>query len=222
MLTKVHRQIDRFHDRKLNVETSNIINISSLDEQIDFTGYNIDELYSATPFALFNMLHGPVISKDKDYATYVDVGCGKGRTLMKGIKFGFKNLIGVEFVPSIAKQANENLQKAMDGLKLKAKCEIVCQDIRTFKYPDTNLVLYLYNPFDPEVFQGFLDNLLRDLKANPRNATLIYYHSHCDKMLDDCDLLDRINYGFMTRMKLKILSNHSYGAWRFQASAGAY
>jgi len=166
---KLHRQLDRFYDRKFNVETSKIVNISSLNEQFDFTGYDIDELYS-----------------------------------------------GVEFVPSIAKQANENLQKSMDSLILKAKCEVVCQDIRTYKYPETDLVLYLYNPFDPIIFQPFLDNLLNDLRANPRKAKIIYYHSHCQKILDDCDMLERIDYDIMTRMKLKVLSRHSYGAWRFK------
>jgi len=213
---KLHRQLDRFYDRKFNVETSKIVNISSLNEQFDFTGYDIDELYSATPSALFNMLHWPVTSKEKDYATYVDVGCGKGRALIKGMTIGFKNLIGVEFVPSIAKQANENLQKSMDSLILNAKCEVVCQDIRTYKYPETDLVLYLYNPFDPIIFQPFLDNLLNDLRANPRKAKIIYYHSHCQNILDDCDMLERIDYDIMTRVKLKVLSRHSYGAWRFK------
>jgi len=215
-ISKIHRQLDRLHDRKLNVETSKLVKISDLNEKIDFTGYDIDELYSATPTMLFNLLHWPITSDDKDYATYVDIGCGKGRALLKGMKIGFKNLIGVEFVPSIANQATENIQKIFDKNILETKCKIVCQDIRAYKYPDTNLVIYLYNPFDPVVFKGFLDNLLNDLQANPRKTTLIYYHPHCHDLLDDCDVFERINYSFMSRAALKIFSNHSYGAWRFK------
>lgn len=215
-VSKIHRKLDQHHDRRLNIETSSVINISDLNESVDFGDYEIDELYSATPMILFNQLHSIVTQKEKTHCTYIDVGCGKGRTLIKGLKLGFKNLIGVEFVPSIAEQGKVNLENAIQTWNLDATCEIICEDIRSFQYPKTDLILYLYNPFDSNVFEGFLENLLADLRETPRQATLIYYHSHCEKNLDDCDELERINYSLLTRMQLKILSTHDYGVWRYK------
>jgi len=213
---KIHRNLDKLYDRKLNVETTKVVKISGLNTTVDFTEYEIDELYSATPSLLFKALHWPVTSKDKRNATYVDVGCGKGRALMQGMKYGFKTLIGVEFIPSLAEHARYNLEHAKSAPASNIECNVVCQDIRNYKYPDTDLVLYLFNPFDPVVFRGFLDNLLEDLQNSPRQATLIYYHSHCSQMLEDCDFLERIDYGYLARATLKILSTHTYGAWRFK------
>lgn len=212
----LHRRLDKRQDIKFNIETSEVINITDLTDSIDFTDYEIDELYSATPGGLFKDLHSPVSEKEKRESTYIDVGCGKGRALIKSLQFGFKNLIGVEFVPSIAEQAIINVNKTKDSWVLDATCGVVCHDIRTFQYPDTNLILYLYNPFDPTVFEVFLSNLLEDLRMNPRKMTLIYYHSHCESILDDCDELERVKYNKLTRMKLKTLSIHAYGAWRYK------
>lgn len=215
-MSKIHRKLDHLQDKKFDIETSAVVNISDLDESVDFTGYEIDELYSATPMVIFNLLHSLVTRKEKRDYTYIDVGCGKGRTLVKGIQFGFKKLIGVEFVPSIAKQGVVNVNKTLDNHNDDATCDIVCEDIRHFQYPDTDLILYLYNPFDLDVFEGFLSNLLADLRRNPRQATLIYYHSHCEKVLDECDAFERLEYSFLTRMKLKLLSTHDYGTWQYK------
>jgi len=215
-VNKIHRGLDQYHDEKLNIETSRVINISDLNEPEDFIGYEIDELYSATPMILFNILHSIVTRKEKRESTYIDVGCGKGRTLIKGLKVGFKNLIGVEFIPSIAEQGVANVNNIIESWNLDTTCEIVCEDIRNFQYPETDLILYLYNPFDHNVFEVFLKNLLDDLGKTPRKATLIYYHSHCQDILDDCDKLERVEYSLMTRMKLKLLSTHNYGVWSYK------
>jgi len=136
--------------------------------------------------------------------------------LIKGLKYGFKSLIGIEFVPSIAQEAKVNLLKIVESQEVDTSCEIICCDVRAFKYPNTNLALYLFNPFDPIVFEGFLSNLLTDLERNPRDLTLIYYHSHCENLLDNCDKLERVKYGIIPRIKLKILSGHKYGAWKYK------
>lgn len=216
---KIHRKLDQYQDQKLNIETSAIINISDLNDSVDFMGYEIDELYSATPMILFNQLHSLFTDKEKQESTYIDVGCGKGRTLINGLKFGFKNLIGVEFVPSIAELGRRNINNILESQNLDVSCEIVSEDIRTFQYPETDLILYLFNPFDLSVFEVFLSNLLEDLKKNPREATIIYYHSHCEKTLDDCEALERVKYSPLSRLKLKLLSPHIYGAWRYKNGA---
>jgi len=192
------------------------INITDLQTSVDFKGYEIDELYSGTPTLLFNTFHEPVKNTDKANTTYIDIGCGKGRALIQGIEAGFKNVVGVEFVPLIANQGRENIKTAMKMLNKDVNWEIVSQDVREYKFPATNLVLYLFNPFDASIFEVFLNNLLLDLEANPRQATLIYNHSYCAPMLDACELMERVNYSSRSKLALNFLSNHSYGAWRFK------
>ena len=176
-------------------------------------------LYSGTPTLLFKDVHAPIINMDKDKVTYIDVGCGKGRVLIQALDAGFKNLIGVEFVPDIAAQSRDNMALAIgklnDDAQKSINCQIISQDIRQYKYPNTPLILYLFNPFDPIIFQAFMDNLLKDLAENPRPMTLIYSNAHCQDILDACQELRRLEYSPLARLKLKCLSSHSYGAWEY-------
>ena len=220
LLSRFHRLFDSAFDRQYGVETTALINISDIDGHDNlFANYDIDELYSGTPTLLFKDVHAPIINMDKDKVTYIDVGCGKGRVLIQALDAGFKNLIGVEFVPDIAAQSRDNMALAIgklnDDTQKSINCQIISQDIRQYKYPNTPLILYLFNPFDPIIFQAFMDNLLKDLAENPRPMTLIYSNAHCQDILDACQELQRLEYSSLPRLKLKCLSSHSYGAWQY-------
>ncbi|MFY9560014.1 MAG: class I SAM-dependent methyltransferase [Terriglobales bacterium] len=81
--------------------------------------------------------------------TFVDLGCGKGRALLLARKYGFRRLVGVEFAPALVKCARVNVPGA----------EIVLGDAAEFRFPDTPLVVFLYNPFGSEVLQKVVANL---------------------------------------------------------------
>ena len=45
---------------------------------------------------------------DIDQAAFVDLGCGKGRALYVAAEFGYRRVVGVEYVPVLAKLARTN------------------------------------------------------------------------------------------------------------------
>jgi len=219
VISRIHRYMDYRFDLKYNIETSTNISISELQDKLDFTDYAIDELYSGTPTLLFKACHEPIMGPGKKNMTYIDIGCGKARIMIQGIETGFNRLIGVELVPSIADLGRKNIRKALTQMNKTANWDIVSQDVQSYAYPDTDLALYLYNPFDPPVFEKFLDNLINNLNANPRKMTLIYHHAYCADLLDACPVLERVKYSFWSKTMLKLFSNHSYGAWHYTPPA---
>lgn len=220
LVGRAHVYFDKRFDRKHNVETCENVNISQIKTQKPlFQNYDIDELYSGTPVLLFDALHELIDAKDREQITYIDIGAGKARMMMQAMEAGFKNLCGVEFVPALAQAGRENISTFQDREQIKADWEIIAKDARTLNYPKTDMVIYLFNPFDPPVFKEFLDNLVQDLKLRPRKMILIYNHSHCADMLDDSPELERVNYPFLAEMKLKCLSLHDYGAWQFNPAS---
>ena len=94
------------------------------------------------------------LNEDLQNFTFIDLGCGKGRTLQVASKLGFKQMIGVEFVHELVEIARTNLAKRQI-----ANAAVLHVDAADFDFPDSNLVVYLYNPFSQEVLRKVVANL---------------------------------------------------------------
>jgi SAM-dependent methyltransferase len=116
--------------------------------------------------------------------TFIDLGCGKGRTLLVAAKLGFKQVIGVEFTQELAEVARKNLQKM--GV---ANGGIVQGDVGEYRFPDGDLVVYLYNPFSEEVMRKVVPNLR---ECASRKLYVIYKVPECMALFDSGGFLTRL------------------------------
>jgi SAM-dependent methyltransferase len=87
--------------------------------------------------------------------TFVDVGCGKGRVLVVAATYPFKRIVGVEYSEELAEICCRNLQKR----GIKDRCEVVVGDAADFQFPDGDLMVFLYYPFDTAIYMRVLQNL---------------------------------------------------------------
>ena len=69
--------------------------------------------------------------------TFVDLGCGKGRALLLAADYGFRRLIGIDFVPELVSTAKSNCEKV--GLK----AELIVGDAASFKFPEGRITANL-------------------------------------------------------------------------------
>ena len=115
-----------------------------------------------------------------DY-TFIDIGCGKGRTLILALDYGFRNVVGVEFAAELVAIARANL--ASRGLDTNANVTVLQEDATQYEFPGGPLVVYLYNPFGPEVFRKVLDNLLRSLDATSDDCVIVYGSSRRETLM---------------------------------------
>jgi SAM-dependent methyltransferase len=116
--------------------------------------------------------------------TFVDLGCGKGRTLLVAASLGFRQVIGVEFTRELAEIAGKNLEKM--GI---ANGSIVQGDAGEYRFPDGNLVVYLYNPFSEEVMRKVVPNLR---ECASRKLYVIYKAPECMALFDSGGFLTRL------------------------------
>jgi len=217
VIMKVHSIIDANYDKKRGIETCELAYISELsDDPVDFSGFFIDELYGALPIKLFKSIHRPGSDLSRKEATYVDIGAGKARMLILAAEHGFKKVLGIEYVPSLAQTGVENCEIALKDMDVQWANEAI--DGTTMTYPDTNLLVFVNNSFDRPMFDDWLNNLLKDLKANPRQMVLIYNHSICSHVLDATPELERVKYSLFDRLYINLLNPHPYGAWRYKLS----
>ena len=104
--------------------------------------------------------------------TFIDLGCGKGRTLFLARAYGFHKAIGVEFARELVEIASKNLLTI--AKEYPGGASIVHQDATQFVFPDGPLVVYLCNSFGPEVFEKVIHSLVQHLSLTDNDCYLIY------------------------------------------------
>jgi len=108
--------------------------------------------------------------------TFIDLGSGKGRTLLMASDYPFRRIVGVELLPALHRIAQENLSKYRhEGQKCFA-LEPVCADARDFAFPAEPSVLYLFNPLPETGLRQMVMNLEESLRLYPR-AVYVLYHN---------------------------------------------
>ncbi len=108
-----------------------------------------------------------------DYS-FVDIGSGKGRTLLVASTLGFRRVIGVEFAAELHAIAQANIQvwQARQGT---AAIEAVHADATAYALPEGNLVLYFFQPFDAVVLRQVLARVRQAAEAQPRARLLVVF-----------------------------------------------
>jgi cyclopropane fatty-acyl-phospholipid synthase-like methyltransferase len=115
----------------------------------------------------------PLGGGDYSRYTFIDMGSGKGRVLFVAAEYPFRKVIGVEFSNALHDEAVANLKRYKYPGRRCADIEPVHVDARDFEFPNDNLVIYLFNPFGPEVMERMLANLEKSLERHPRHAIVV-------------------------------------------------
>ncbi|MDE5452803.1 hypothetical protein GWE18_07960 [Bradyrhizobium sp. CSA112] len=121
---------------------------------------------------------------------YIDLGSGKGRTLLIASEYPFKQTVGVEFSLELHTIATGNIDRYS-----KRKCKNVSSlhlDAASFDFPPDNMVIYMYHPFGESVFRRVLENLEVSLDHRDREVYVIYFNPVLANLLDDSAFLERI------------------------------
>jgi hypothetical protein len=104
---------------------------------------------------------------------FADFGSGRGRAVLVAAGFPFKRVIGVELSDRLTDVAQENVRRYR-GPRACGAVELVTANALAYEIPDDLTVAYLYAPFDGEVFDGWLANVLASLDRRPRTFRVVY------------------------------------------------
>lgn len=111
--------------------------------------------------------------------TFLDLGSGKGRTLLMASDYPFRRIVGVELLPALDSIAQENLRQYKSESQKCFTLDSVCADATTFPVPDGPLVIYLFNPFPESSLRRVISNLEQTLRESPQSHARVYllYHN---------------------------------------------
>jgi SAM-dependent methyltransferase len=118
----------------------------------------------------------------RDYV-FVDLGSGKGRTLLMAADYPFRRIIGVELLPTLHQAAKDNLDRYRGEAQKCFTLEAICGDATDFSFPIEHLLIYLFNPFPDSGLRRTMSNLEQSLEAHPRSAYVLYHNPLLERIL---------------------------------------
>jgi len=110
-----------------------------------------------------------------DFA-FVDLGSGKGRTLLMASDYPFQKILGVELLPSLHAIARQNLAQYKSESQKCFRMESICADATDLLFPEEPLVIFLFNPFPESGLRRTIANLASSLERHPRSGYVIYHN----------------------------------------------
>ncbi|MFY9560099.1 MAG: hypothetical protein WAQ52_07685 [Terriglobales bacterium] len=138
--------------------------------------------YQPTDAALFQEMMASLPIDFREF-TFVDLGSGKGRTLLMASEYPFRKIVGVEILPELHRAAADNIRAYKSVTQRCSQIESICADAREFQLPDEPLVLYLFNPLPGAGLDRVLGSLEQSLHQKPRAVCVLYHNPLLEEKL---------------------------------------
>ena len=171
------------------------------DNRVDTTGATVGwrerllgtlhSPYQPTEPALFHeMLDSLTIDFRK--FTFIDLGSGKGRTLLMASDYPFRHIVGVELFAAFHAIAESNIAAYKKDSQLCFDLKSICSDARNFQFPAEPTLLYLFNPLPASGLNRVFENLKQSLQKSPRTVYVLYHNPEHEPLLYRCSSLQKI------------------------------
>lgn len=137
------------------------------------------------------------LNLDWNSFAYLDLGSGKGKSLLMAAQIPFAKVIGIEISQKLVTVAQKNLARCRN-FDLKCKdIELVLQDATTYDFPRYPLVMYSLNTFPPAIMRVVMGNLRRSLEQHPRDAYLVSTPTppEIESLFSECGFLKLVDSG---------------------------
>jgi len=152
------------------------------------------EYQPTEPVAFHEMLNSLRESTGIDFKNFVfiDLGSGKGRTLLMASDYPFRRITGVELLPALHRIAQENIAQYKNPAQKCFAVEAICADANHFPFPDDPLVIYMFNPLPESGMRRVVANLRQSLRVSPRPIYVLYHNPLLEYVLRECGVLPKV------------------------------
>jgi len=181
---------ERRFDRRFGTETRSLYGRAVADAPAE--SGNDGKGYESTSQGALRLIVRSVTRRPEDWV-FVDIGSGKGKVVIMAAALGFREAIGVEYSPSLARLGEQNVRVFRESHPAAPPTQLTVGDATEIDLPAGPLFVFLYNPFGEATIAAFLENLARSLAATPRPLVLAYLNPRHARVFDDCPFLRKTN-----------------------------
>ena len=192
---------DRKFDRDYGVETCAIRNPDTLTIQSENReqGYR----YQATRVLPLRKMLSHLRRQLPAGSVLVDFGCGKGRVLLLAAEQGFAAR-GVEYSSELCEIARRNVAAFKSKTGSKMEMSVIEGDVTTYEVRPDEAVFFLFNPFEPPIFERAVANLAASLERQPRELRLVLYLPN-----------EQYHEAILARPQFQLASRHRFRGYQF-------
>ncbi len=140
--------------------------------------------------------------------SFIDVGAGMGRALLLAAELPFRQVVGVELNPTLARIARRNLTVWRTLDRARASMRIICGDAVDFPLPPGPCLAFLFNPFAAPVMRRLLTNWRRNLVGRAGQLDLIYVNNEQERQLERQPGFVRLFLGKVRRSRADAIADH--------------
>jgi len=127
-----------------------------------------------------------------DQFTFVDLGSGKGRTLLLASEYPFPRIVGVEILPELHRAAEENIRAYRESTGRGGQIEARLTDACEYDFPETPLVVYLFNSLPEAGLRCVIERLEASLMKVPRPLWIVFHNPVLDPVVSGSPMLERV------------------------------
>ena len=181
-------------EKKYGIQTTGADELRSLEDKgIDITHSTI---YMPASYDLLE----EVFTKHhiQSFQHFVDIGCGKGRSMCVAAAFGVKKVTGIDLSKEFCEASKKNLE-IIKQTHPQLVYKIYNNDAFYFDIDNDVDCIFLFNPFDDTIMSGVLENIEVSLENKARKITIIYVnplqkHLLLDSGYKETDHIQRMQY----------------------------
>lgn len=202
---RFHRTFDAWQDRRLAIDASGLLKKDELASVGPNARYSY--IYLGTPHLVLNLVFRR-LRIDPNRYTFVDLGSGKGRVVIRAAMQQFQRVEGVELSPILHQAAVENVDRAKANATLALRSPVIVhnEDALEYEIPRTPLVLFFFNSFERVVLIKFIERLEQSLREHPRDCYFIYVNPRNADCLKAPALMRRLPTSRLTHWMVRLLS----------------
>jgi len=141
--------------------------------------------------------------------TFVDVGAGMGRAVLLGAELPFREVVGVELHPTLARIAQKNLIQWRVNGRTRAPMHIVCGDAVEFDFPAGPCLTFLFNPFGATVMKRLLVAWRKSFAGRSGQLDLLYVNNEQESVLEAQPGFVRLFSGQVKRSRADAIADHA-------------
>ena len=177
-------------DAAHGTDTAAVLAGRELGPAVTRGGHLVIHYETTSAAAISTPLEGLAI--DFSEFVFIDLGCGKGKPLMVAATYPFRRLIGVDVSPACIAVARRNIARYGPEKIDPSRVELLTLDAEDYEFPGEPMVIYLFNPFPGRVLERVVAKLERSLRAQPRQALIVYVNPHALAAIARSELFERV------------------------------
>jgi SAM-dependent methyltransferase len=182
-------------DLRYGVDTSGLVWGADLKTGSRSDAWNT--AYYAIPTSVFHRVMAQLPETLLRSATFIDLGCGKGRAVLLASEYPFAQIVGVEIAPQLHRVAVDNVARytaarQAEGRSACPPVQVLLEDAAEYPFPVGPLVVYLYHPFCRPVLDKVIANLSQSLAHDPRKVAVLYINHELHDVLDRAPFLQQV------------------------------